>query len=152
MIVRNTTKKDLIKLTFGGFEFTLPADSTCAMWSPAAKHFTTKIYHREAKTKEDRGAPVPPLMEVDVKYWDEKTYAQVGRHQIDYTRIPNRNDIIRIAKKRGVDKNYLERFQEEGSELENQDLVEQINKLSVPEEVRLPKVLKAKEETESSKE
>jgi len=139
MIVRNTVNKDIMKLTYGGFEFNIPADETCAIWDPAGKHFTNKIYRKEASTKEDRGG-LPPLIEIDASYWDGKTYAQVNRFQIDHTRIPNRNDLISLAKKRGVNKEFIDKVQEEGSDLENEDIVSEINRLPVPEKVRIPDV------------
>ena len=139
MIIQNTTDKEIKDATFGGFEFTIPAQSTCAIWDPVGKHLTTKIYRKESASLED-GTGVQPLLEVDAGEWDGKTYAQVTRFQIDYTRIPNRNDLIRIAKQRGVNKEFLDKCQEDGSTVENQDMADEINSLPVPEDVRLPEV------------
>ena len=151
MIVQNTTDKEIKNATFGGYEFTIPAKSTCAIWEPVGKHLTTKIYRKEASSMED-GTGVQPLLEVDAGEWDGKTYAQVARFQIDYTRIPNRNDLIRIAKQRGVNKELLEKCQEEGSTVENQDIADAINQLPVPEDVRLPEVERVEESSEDTKE
>ena len=149
MIVQNTTDKEIKNATFGGYEFTIPAKSICAIWEPVGKHLTTKIYRKEASSMED-GSGIQPLLEVDASEWDGKTYAQVTRFKIDYTRIPNRNDLIRIAKQRGVNKEFLEKCQEDGSVIENQDIADEINKLPVPEDVRLPEVEMPEKEEESS--
>lgn len=142
MIVKNNTKKDLPKMTFRGFEFTVPI-GIHAMWSPAAKYFTTKIYRKEALTVEDKGG-TSPLVEVSADQWDGKSYAQVTRYQIDYTRIPNRNDLLRIAKQRGVNRDFLESAQEDGETVTNKDIVSKINELPIPEDILIPETRETK--------
>jgi hypothetical protein len=154
MFVKNTTKEDIGPITFEGYEFIIPADSVSAIYNPAGEWFTTHNFKVESKDPTapnwvrrgetmvniggDGGAPLPPVYPVTEEEWDGKTYVMVTRFKMDHTRVPNRNDLIRVAAQRGVDKETLDRFNNEEPPVDNPDIVNAINKLPIPEDVRIP--------------
>lgn len=146
MFVKNTTTKDIGPIAFEGYEFTIPANAVCSIYNSAGTDFTTRLFKIEATDPEvDGGAPVPPLMEVSAKDWDGKSYAIVSRFKVDHTRIPNRNDLLRIAKARGVSKKFLEECTLEDSDIDNERIAEEINNLPIPDKVRFADKKPAKE-------
>ena len=137
--IKNLTTNDIGPIALDGLDFTIPANTVCAIWDKMGKVITTEIYKIEAKDVAiDGGAPLPPIMEVEASEWDGKTYATVTRFQIDASRIGSRGDVIRIAKDRGVDKEWLDAAQVEGAEVDNDEIIRQINTLPIPEEIRVP--------------
>lgn len=160
MFLKNTTKNDIGPITFEGFEFTLPADSVCAIYTPAGEHFTTRLFRIEAEDPRppkwqrgvniggDGGSPIPPVIPVEESDWDGKTYAMVTRFKIDSSRIPDRQYLLQLADDRGVDKEILRRFDRDNTE--NGEIAAEINKLSVPEGVRIPEELKVNKKKENA--
>ena len=156
--IKNITNDDIGPITFEGFEFTIPANSVCAIYTPAGEWFTTHNFRVEAKDPTppnwvrrgettvniggDGGAPTPPIFPVKESDWDGKTYATVTRFRINPSRIPDRGDLMRLAEERGVDKETRDRF--DMDQVENDQIAEAINKLPVPEQVRIPENSKVK--------
>ena len=134
MFIRNNTPNDIGPIACEGYNFVIPAKKVCAIWDKAGELITKRLYNIEANTPEDGGSVLPPVSEVERKDWDG-THAQVSRFQIDATRIPGKADVLKIAKQRGVDKEYINDANAEGSTVELVDVIDTINKLSIPEEV-----------------
>ena len=150
MYIKNLTSNDIGPIAYEGYNFTIPANKVSAIWDKVGKVITTEIYKIEAKdVAVDQGAPLPPVMEAEAKDWDGKTYATVTRFQIDPSRIGSRGDVIRIAKQRGVEKEWLDAAQVEGAEIDNDEIVRKVNSLPIPEEVRIP-VIAPEAQTEES--
>ena len=105
MFIKNCTTDDIGPITFEGFEFTIPANSVCAIYTPAGEWFTTHNFRVEAKDPTppnwvrrgettvnvggDGGALTPPVFPVEESEWDGKTYATVTRFRINPNRIPD---------------------------------------------------------------
>jgi hypothetical protein len=143
MFVRNVTEKDIGPISFEGFEFTIPPGVN-AIHTPAGMYFTTALFKVEGApiknldgTQTLTGAPLPPLIPATREEWDGKHYTTVTRFKIDFSRIPTRSDLIKLADKRGVDPETLQQFRD-NEEIENETIVDAINQLPVPEVIRLP--------------
>ena len=133
MFIKSTVKKDIGPVSAqDGYEFIIPADRVCAITNEAGAHLVELYKIRGEGTK-----VLPPILEVTRKQWDGKTYATVTRFQMRSGLVPARTDLIEIARKRGVDRDTLERFERDQS-LDNDELVREINELPVPEEIRFP--------------
>ena len=135
MFIKNTTKNDIGPVAYEGYNFVIPANKVCAIWEEAGKLLTTKLYNIDANAQEDGATTLSPVVEVERKDWDGTTHAQVSRFQIDYTRIPGVADVLRLARQRGIDKEYLDDAMAEGATGELSDVIDKINNLPIPEEV-----------------
>ena len=134
MFILNRSQEDIGPISFGGFNFTIPANGVYAIQDDAGAHITTKLFRIESR--DPNAKAIPDLLSANEKDWDGKSYAQVSRFKIDYTRIPERNDLINLAEKYGMKKELLDKFRNEP--IDNEIIVNAINKLPVPEEIRFP--------------
>ena len=137
MFIRNTVVDDIGPISHNGYWYTLPRNSVMAI-DESGGEAILRIY----KESSSGSTVLPPVIHATKEEWDKKTFALVTRFQIDPTRIPNRNDMVRLAEKYGVDKETLEKihFDIEGQTYENSDIANIINKLPVPDSVRLPEI------------
>jgi len=131
MIIKNLTDRDIGPITYEGYEFTI-LPGVNAVYTPFGEYILRRLFKVEATEEGEGGAP--PVIETDEKDWDGTTYAQVSRFKVEHSRIPNRNDLIRLAESRGVDKELIEKFRHE--DIENEEIARIINELPVPEDIR----------------
>ena len=128
---------DVGPITFEGYEFVLPAKSVCAVW-PAFYDYLQRISNlMKVESREPGTGGLPPLFPATEEEWDG-SYAHVTRFRIDHSRIPNRNDLVRLAEQYGVDKEFVARCRIEGSAIESEEIAAAINALPVPEHIRIP--------------
>lgn len=133
MFIMNTTNKDIGPHTYGGYSFIVPAgkNKVYAIWDEFGEHLL-KIYRIE-----DKNSPaIPPIISAEKKDWDKVSSVYVTRFKIDYTRIPNRNDLIALAERYGVSKDEILKFRT--VDIPNDQIATEINSLPVPDEIRLP--------------
>ena len=131
MFVRNTTDKEIGTITYEGYEFTIPT-GVSAIHTPAGRSFLDNNFNPKGEF-----GGMPPLIEAERSEWDGKRYATVTRFQINSKLIPNRQDLIRIARERGIADQRINEYNVDDT-IENDTIVNEINKLPVEEEVRFP--------------
>jgi hypothetical protein len=134
MYINNITKKPITNISFEGYWFTVPA-GVSIVWDKFGKFLTEVIYKIDGT-----GGGMPPVVEATAAEWDGKQYAEVRRFEINAEHIPNKNDLIKIAKQRGVDAETIEQWKEDES-LENADIAKAINELAVPDFVKYPEAV-----------
>lgn len=133
MFIKNTVKTDIGPVSAqDGYEFIIPAGKVCAITEEAGQHLI-ELY----KVRGEGGTALPPVIEATRKQWDGRSYAIVTRFQMKPGLIPSRTDLLEIARKRGVDKDTIEKFTRDES-LDNEEIVRVINELPVSEEIRFP--------------
>lgn len=133
MFIKNLTKEPIGPFTFEGYEFTLPV-GVSSIYKPAGKHLVENIYKVESTEPNTGGTP--PAISAKSSEWDEVTYAEVRRFKIDAKLIPNRQDLLRLARQRGVSSELLEKMQYDEEQYDNEEIVRIINSIPVSEEVR----------------
>ncbi len=131
MYLNNLTGKAIKDISFAGFMFTIPAGVSLA-WPKFGEFLFKDIY----KVQGDGGG-VPPVVPATAAQWKGDRYVEVKRFPMDSTLIPARKDLMRIAKQRGIDKVTLEQWDEDET-IENKTIVDAINDLEVPEEIKFP--------------
>ena len=152
MLVRNVQEEPIGSITYEGYSFVIPV-GVSAIWEPAGKHFTTHNYRIEVKDRKvDGGAPLPPLIpatEKDKNEWRNKWKSQsceVTRFRIDPSRLPNRDFLLDLAEKYGVDKSLITRFRSD-SRIDNDEIAKAINDLPVPDAIRFPELVESSDES-----
>ena len=142
MFIKNTTNKDIKLTSFEGYEF-LASPGVSAIWDKAGDFWVDllapkgengKAGHRDGNIIFTPVATtIPGIIVSDKKEWAAggKKMTQVTRFQILTGMIP-RASLIEIAGQRGV---ALEKTQ--GNKTDD-DILQAINELPVPEEIRFP--------------
>ena len=144
MFVLNRMKDDIGPVTHEGFVYIIPANSVSAIFTPAGEYFLSHNFP-PANPKEPLNTGIPPLLPAEEKDWDGSSYAMVSRFKIDATRIPDRGYLLILAEKYGMDNNKLSELRS-NNEITNEMVVATINKLPVPENIRIPERKKLKKE------
>ena len=139
MFINNTQKKDIGPITWNGYEITIPVGVSLA--DDALGMFLVDSFSARGD-----GMGIPPVLEAEQGEWDGKQYLTITRFKLEHTRIPNRNDLLRIARKRGVSESFLNEANGEDSPIENEDIAIKINELPVPAKLARPEApVQAKE-------
>ena len=141
MFINNTTKRSIEDVAYGGYLFTVHP-GVSMIWEQAGEHFAT-TYGNQG----EGGAYPPPVLRAKRKDWKGQ-YADVKRFKIDFSRIPNRNDLLRLAEQYGVDKDLLTNFKT-NEKIEGEEIAAAINALPVPDDVRFPEKFHAEETNDS---
>lgn len=144
MFIRNNTNKEIGEISWEGYNVVIPVGVSLA--DDTLGSFLVGLYKANGE-----GLGLPPVMEAEQSEWDNKTHLTITRFKVDHSRIPNRNDLLRIARKRGVDESFLNEANGDDSPIENEDIAKKINELPVPKELQYPEAPKEapKEETET---
>lgn len=137
-------KEDIGPITHEGFVFNIPANSVSAIYTPAGEHFLKNNF-RSDNPKEPANIGIPPILPADEKDWDGATYTMVSRFRLDASRLPDRQYLIHLAEKYGMDRARIAEFRSDG-EITNETIAAEINKLPVPEPIRIPERKKVKKD------
>lgn len=130
MYINNTTKAPIKNVSYEGYWFTLPV-GVSLVWDKFGA-FITKHYQPEGD-----GGSIPPVLPAVSGDWDGKKYAEVRRFEINGELIPNKKELMKIGKARGIDAATLEAWEEDET-LETKEIANQINELEVPEFIKYP--------------
>lgn len=123
-------QKPIAKISYEGYWFTIPV-GVSLVWDKFGK-FALDLY----KASGGEGG-IPPVLPATADEWDGKTYVDVARFEIDGSLIPNKAELIKIAKQRGIDAETIEEWKEDEG-LENDTIAKAINDLAVPDAVKYP--------------
>lgn len=123
-------QKPIAKISYDGYWFTIPV-GVSLVWDKFGA-FALDLY----KISGTEGG-IPPVLPATADQWDGKTYVEVSRFEIDGTLIPNKEQLIKIAKQRGIDAETIEEWKEDEG-LENATIAQAINELAVPDAVKYP--------------
>lgn len=137
MFIKNFTDKDIGPISCEGYWYTIPP-GVSAVWDVFGKDALNR-YKPESIDPDPakRGARTPIVAEVPKSRW-KGNYAIVERFKVNPNHFEGlRNRLIDVAEQRGVDKDLINKFRSTSS-IENDEIVEAINKLPVPEEIRFP--------------
>lgn len=129
MYILNRQKEDIGPVSCEGFDFIIPP-GVSAIWEKAGEEIIKSCFN---PAREDG---VPPLLKATEGDWTGQ-FVTVTRFKIDHTRIPGRNDLIRLAEERGIDSDTLTKFRND-IEIDNGDIANHINTMPIPDEVRFP--------------
>lgn len=132
MFIKNTQQEPITN-TYEGFEITVNP-GVSAIWDQAGAFFIERYEHKgELPNK----PVVPAIVEAKEKDWNGGQYAEVRRFKIDWTRLPDRKYVLALARQRGVSKDRIQEFID-NDDIDTSEIVAEINKLPVPEEIRFP--------------
>jgi hypothetical protein len=144
MFVKNVTNKDIAFRSFNGYKFLIPPGVSW-IWGPAGDWLLTKIYVTTPTPPTDKfgnpnGNGVQPLQKSTKDAWVKggKRLAQVERFKINYTQIPKKEQMLDIARERGIPQDEVMRFMLDKN-IDRSEIAEAINNLPVPEDIRFPK-------------
>ena len=140
MYIKNTTSKEIGPVSaMAGYEFVLPANRVMVIHDEAGK-FLVELY----KPKGEGSTALPPVMMATKKEWDNKSYAIVSRFQIKQGLIRSREDLLRLGRERGLDKELIEKYERDAS-IDSDEIVLALNSMPVPEDIRFPETGKTEE-------
>lgn len=165
MYIKNTMDNDVYLNSFNGYKITIPK-GTVWIWAEAgeyamniygAKGNNGKIEYKDEKpvfVKQEQ--TTPPIVEGNQEDWEKegKKLAMTERFKINptqYTDGSSRKHLIKVAQERGVHRDRILEFLAD-EQIPNEDIIQNINDLPVPEELRYPKELETNEEATQKKE
>ena len=141
MFIKNTQKKDVRLNSFEGYWFSVPP-GVSAIWTPAGEAML-KVHKVESKGGKDKygldnGSGLPALFEATEAQWKVggRKLADTGRFKMKAHLIP-RASLIKTALARGISANRCTEFQLD-PQIDNETIIEEINALPVPEEIKRP--------------
>lgn len=144
MYINNLTGKPIKDISFEGFWFSIPAGiSLC--WDKFGEMLLTKIYPANAP-----GGGVPPVVRSTAQSWDGVRYVDVRRFEINSELVPARTDLLKIAKRRGVDAQTIENWKED-EQVSPKEIAQAINDLDVPDHIKYPAADETTTVSDSSK-
>lgn len=133
MFIKNLAAKPIKDISFEGYFFTIPVGvSNC--WDKFGEFLFKNIYKIEGD-----GGGIPAVIQATAEQYKGVLHVEVKRFPINHEHIPARKDLLKIAKQRGVDAVTIEEWNEDET-IENKEIVDAINNLSVPEHIAYPKV------------
>jgi len=154
MYIFNNSKKDIHLRSFEGYAFVIPSGIS-AIWDKAGEHLLKNIYKVESPGGKDKygfdnGHGLPVLTEAKEENWNNSGRHLVGvsRYKINASLIP-RASLIKLALQRGVSHEKVSEFNID-QQIDKETIVDAINSLPVPDEVKYPADIEAVEIDENN--
>lgn len=134
MFINNTTGKAIKDISFEGYSFTIPAGISL-VWDVFGKWV---VEHYSVKKGEETNT-IPPVILAKPSQWKGQLRVEVVRFPLNGALIPKRDDLLKIAKTRGIDAETIEMWREDAT-IDNKEIAKTINDLDVPEHIKFPTV------------